>query len=138
MEKEGASVSDRPRSISVGETLSGGMRALLTGDGARLKKFRRCVQLFCLGTRTNVSRHSGYLHISRSDSCLNPLLRRVLHANLQPKFATVYRSIQIHNAKHLITNLIQDPENHQSHANRLVLLSFHPVVFLISESQQSV
>ncbi|KAK0184452.1 cytochrome P450 [Armillaria mellea] len=38
MEKEGASLVDRPRSIAAGDTLSGGMRVLLTPAGQRLKR----------------------------------------------------------------------------------------------------
>lgn len=41
MEKEGAVTVDRPVSISAGETLSGGMRVLLTPAGERFKKMRR-------------------------------------------------------------------------------------------------
>ena len=41
MEKEGAALVDRPASISAGETLSGGMRMLLTPAGERFKKMRR-------------------------------------------------------------------------------------------------
>lgn len=41
MEKEGAALVDRPTSISAGETLSGGMRVLLTPAGERFKKMRR-------------------------------------------------------------------------------------------------
>lgn len=41
MEKEGAALVDRPVSISAGETLSGGMRVLLTPAGERFKKLRR-------------------------------------------------------------------------------------------------
>ncbi|TFK53064.1 cytochrome P450 [Heliocybe sulcata] len=43
LEKEGANTADRPRSIAAGETLSGGMRILLTGVGERLKKLRRAL-----------------------------------------------------------------------------------------------
>ena len=43
MEREGAALLDRPLSISAGETLSGGMRVLLTPAGERFKKMRRCV-----------------------------------------------------------------------------------------------
>lgn len=46
MEKEGASLVDRPTSISAGETLSGGMRVLLTPAGERFKKLRRSVENF--------------------------------------------------------------------------------------------
>ena len=41
MEKEGAALADRPAYISAGETLSGGMRLLLTPAGERFKKMRR-------------------------------------------------------------------------------------------------
>jgi hypothetical protein len=41
MEKEGASLVDRPRNISAGEILSGGMRVLLTRYGDRFRKMRR-------------------------------------------------------------------------------------------------
>ena len=41
MEKEGANLVDRPQNISAGETLSGGMRVLLTPAGDRFKKMRR-------------------------------------------------------------------------------------------------
>lgn len=43
MEKGGASTVDRPISIAAGETLSGGMRVLLTPAGERFKKMRRYV-----------------------------------------------------------------------------------------------
>ncbi|KAJ2933261.1 hypothetical protein H1R20_g3821, partial [Candolleomyces eurysporus] len=43
MEKEGAALVDRPVSISAGETLSGGMRVLLTPAGERFKKQRRAL-----------------------------------------------------------------------------------------------
>ncbi|KAK7443263.1 hypothetical protein VKT23_015860 [Stygiomarasmius scandens] len=43
MEKEGAALADRPLSIAAGETLSGGMRTLLVGEGPQLKKLRRAL-----------------------------------------------------------------------------------------------
>ncbi|KAJ7217488.1 cytochrome P450 [Mycena haematopus] len=43
MEKEGASVADRPSSIAAGDTLSGGMRTLLIGTGERLRKLRKAL-----------------------------------------------------------------------------------------------
>ncbi|KAF9449630.1 cytochrome P450 [Macrolepiota fuliginosa MF-IS2] len=43
MEREGASTVDRPINISAGETLSGGMRVLLTPAGERFKKMRRAL-----------------------------------------------------------------------------------------------
>ncbi|KAG9310289.1 cytochrome P450 [Chiua virens] len=41
MEKEGASVADRPRSIAAGEILSGGIRVVTQGVGERLRRLRR-------------------------------------------------------------------------------------------------
>ncbi|KAF9456168.1 cytochrome P450 [Collybia nuda] len=43
MEREGAALVDRPVSISAGETLSGGMRVLLTPAGERFKRMRRAL-----------------------------------------------------------------------------------------------
>jgi len=43
LEKEGVATVDRPRSIAAGETLSGGMRLVLTPAGERFKKMRRLV-----------------------------------------------------------------------------------------------
>ena len=45
MEKEGAATMDRPRQIAAGETLSGGMRLLLTPAGERFRKLRKYVCL---------------------------------------------------------------------------------------------
>ncbi len=41
MEKEGASLVDRPRSIAAGDTLSGGMRVLLTPAGTKTEETRK-------------------------------------------------------------------------------------------------
>ncbi|KAG1840951.1 cytochrome P450 [Suillus tomentosus] len=41
MEKQGANVADRPRSIAVHETLLGGLSPLLEGPGERLRRLRR-------------------------------------------------------------------------------------------------
>ncbi|KAG1840973.1 cytochrome P450 [Suillus tomentosus] len=41
MEKEGANLADRPRSIAVHETLSGGLGVLLERSGERLRRLRR-------------------------------------------------------------------------------------------------
>ncbi|KAF5376907.1 hypothetical protein D9615_007352 [Tricholomella constricta] len=43
MEREGAALVDRPLSISAGETLSGGMRVVLTPAGERFKKMRKAL-----------------------------------------------------------------------------------------------
>jgi len=41
MEKQGASLADRPRSIAAAETLSGNMRVVVEGTGDRLRRLRR-------------------------------------------------------------------------------------------------
>ncbi|KAF7323775.1 Cytochrome P450 [Mycena kentingensis (nom. inval.)] len=43
MEREGAHLADRPTSIAAGQTLSGGMRTLLIGNGDRLRKLRKAL-----------------------------------------------------------------------------------------------
>ncbi|KAM6497593.1 cytochrome P450 [Amanita muscaria] len=46
MEKEGTHTADRPRCIAAGETLSGGMRLLMTPAGERFKKMRRALHAY--------------------------------------------------------------------------------------------
>ena len=41
MEKEGASLADRPRLIAAAETLSGGMRVVSYRSGDRLRRVRK-------------------------------------------------------------------------------------------------
>ncbi|KAG1798587.1 cytochrome P450 [Suillus plorans] len=43
MEKEGANLADRPSSIAVQDTLSGGLRIILEGSGERLRRLRRAL-----------------------------------------------------------------------------------------------
>ncbi|KAK0478968.1 hypothetical protein IW261DRAFT_1628580 [Armillaria novae-zelandiae] len=43
MEKEGTALTECPRSITARETLSGGMRVLLTSAGKRFKKMQRAL-----------------------------------------------------------------------------------------------
>ncbi|KAF9223306.1 cytochrome P450 [Gyrodon lividus] len=43
MEKEGAALADRPRSIAFGEIVSGGMRMLMTRSGERFRRLRKAV-----------------------------------------------------------------------------------------------
>ncbi|KAH7912664.1 cytochrome P450 [Hygrophoropsis aurantiaca] len=103
MEKEGASLIDRPRYISASEVLSGGMRVVVERAGDRLKR-----------------------------------LRRVLHAQLQPKVAVTYEDIQTTNARNVLLDIFDDPNNHQMHVRRYaasVVLSItyaHPPTSLSS------
>lgn len=41
MEKEGAALVDRPRSIAAGEIISRDMRLILTGSGERFRRLRK-------------------------------------------------------------------------------------------------
>lgn len=43
-------------------------------------------------------------------------LRRVLHSHLQPKSAEVYQPLQMSQAKCMILNILEDPDNFQNHA----------------------
>ncbi|KAG1785059.1 cytochrome P450 [Suillus plorans] len=92
MEKQGANVADHPRSISVQETLSGGLRMHLEDSNERWRR-----------------------------------MRRVLHANLQPKVAETYEPMQTRHVKNLVLDILNDPKNHQRHAMRYsasVIMSF--------------
>ncbi|KAG1820042.1 cytochrome P450 [Suillus variegatus] len=81
MEKEGANVSDRPRSVAVHETLSEGFRVILEGDTERWRR-----------------------------------MRKILHANLQPKVAETHEPTQTRHAKNVVLDILNDPKNHQKHA----------------------
>lgn len=59
MEKEGASLVDRPLHIAAGETLSGGMRVLLTPAGDRFKKMRRWAPVFGLFSSPKVHKKNN-------------------------------------------------------------------------------
>ncbi|KAG2128831.1 cytochrome P450 [Suillus cothurnatus] len=83
MEKEGASLVDRPRSIAAGEMLSNGMRITMARYGER---FRR--------------------------------LRKAVHPHLQLKATEAYKDMQRENAMDFILDVLNDPTNHQKHAQR--------------------
>ncbi|KAG1863418.1 cytochrome P450 [Suillus tomentosus] len=83
MEKEGASLVDRPRSIAAGEMLSNGMSLTMAGAGER---FRR--------------------------------LRKAIHPHLQPKAAEEYQDMLRENAMDFILDVLNDPTNHEKHAQR--------------------
>ncbi|KAG1907325.1 cytochrome P450 [Suillus fuscotomentosus] len=83
MEKEGASLVDRPRSIAAGEMLSNGMSLTMAGAGER---FRR--------------------------------LRKAIHPHLQPKAAEAYQDMLRENAMDFILDVLNDPTNHEKHAQR--------------------
>jgi cytochrome P450 len=48
-------------------------------------------------------------------------LRKAMHVHLQPKAVLAYRDMQCENARVLILDILDDPKNHQEHANRYVL-----------------
>ncbi|EIN08589.1 cytochrome P450 [Punctularia strigosozonata HHB-11173 SS5] len=83
MEKHGAVLSDRPRTVAAGEVLSGGMRPLLTRAGDRLRK-----------------------------------IRRALHTHMQYGTSAAYSPIQFENAKNLVLDIMQRPDDHINHARR--------------------
>ncbi|KAG1862642.1 cytochrome P450 [Suillus subluteus] len=83
MEKEGASLADRPRSVAASEMLSNGMRITMARSGER---FRR--------------------------------LRKAVHPHLQAKAAEAYKDMQRENAMDFVLDVLNDPTNHQKHAQR--------------------
>ncbi|KAK0478983.1 hypothetical protein IW261DRAFT_1608381 [Armillaria novae-zelandiae] len=92
MEKEGASLADRPRSIAAGETLSGGMRVLLTSAGERFKKMRRAL-------------HS---HLqSKSIACYSPILITTARQNM-PDIVQDPERHQDHAKRHVRAAVVMD------------------------------
>ncbi|KAH7884150.1 cytochrome P450 [Phlebopus sp. FC_14] len=45
-------------------------------------------------------------------------MRKAVHTHLQPRAAESYQGIQMENAKNVIVDLLNDPKNHQVHAQR--------------------
>ena len=95
---------DRPRNIAAGDTLSGGMRVLLTPAGERFKKMRRYVLM---------SDHLGFQGLT---------VFRALHAHLQPRTIVSYQPVLMRTAKTHILDIAADPEHHQEHAKRYVMM----------------
>ncbi|KAF6758908.1 cytochrome P450 [Ephemerocybe angulata] len=142
MEKEGAATVDRPVSIAAGDTLSGGMRVLLTPAGERFKKMRRYVRLtmsatvpFFLPSSVTTSGPSFQYTTfrcrrARTATVYSPRamplvhaaraidLDAALHAHLQPKAVTSYHPVMMKYARQHIIDLIEDPSQHQEHAKR--------------------
>ena len=116
MERDGAWLVDRPRNIAAGETLSGGMRMLLTPAGDRFKKMRRYG--FSL---TSWARARGAVLLRA-----NLYVHRAIHTHLQPKAITSYTPSLMKNARQHILDIIADPARHQDHAKRYVALACSP------------
>jgi len=107
MEKEGAATVDRPHNISAGDTLSGGMRVLLTPAGERFKKMRRYVVL--------------YYQVTFSEPYP---INSALHTHLQPKIIANYSPTIMRKARQHILDIVEHPERHQDHAKRSVSILF--------------
>ncbi|KAI0055285.1 cytochrome P450 [Artomyces pyxidatus] len=45
-------------------------------------------------------------------------LRKALHVHLQPKAAATYEPMQLSNARQLVRDILEDPDNHYQHAKR--------------------
>ncbi|KAJ8585617.1 cytochrome P450 [Rhizopogon salebrosus TDB-379] len=63
MEKEGASLVDRPRSIAAGDMLSGGMRLLMASSGDRFRRLRKA-----LATHLQPKAAQAYQNIQRENA----------------------------------------------------------------------
>lgn len=46
--------------------------------------------------------------------------RKAAHTHLQPKAARAYEGVQLKSAKDVIIDILNDPKNHQRHAQRWV------------------
>ncbi|KAG1869131.1 cytochrome P450 [Suillus tomentosus] len=57
----------------------------------------------------------GYRVILEGDTERWRRMRRVLHANLQPKAAEAYEPMQTRYAKNVVLDILNDPKNHQGH-----------------------
>lgn len=101
MEKENASLVDRPDSIAAGKIMSGDKRILLIGQGERFRKLRKCVHL--LLTLLVV---------------LFPSFHRALQSQLHIKVVEAYEPIQTKSAKTVILDILSEPELHQQHVKR--------------------
>jgi hypothetical protein len=99
MEKEGASLIARPRSIAAGDILSGGLRLVTESSGERVRRLRRytCGFWRAIGTEPE---------------------DRVLHTGLQSKVAGTYEPFYTKHAKNLILDILNDPNSHQMHVKR--------------------
>ncbi|KAG2131583.1 cytochrome P450, partial [Suillus bovinus] len=92
MEKEGGLLADRPRAVAAGEILSGGLRMILAPAG---EQFRRLRNSFAQVTSF-----------------------RAAHTHLQAKAAESYAPIQMHAARDVILDILDNPKEHQAAANR--------------------
>lgn len=103
MEKEGASSADRAQNIAASDILSGGKRLLFLGVGERFRKSRKYVESVYVVARAIRSRIVGH---------------RALHKHLYPRMAASYEPLQAFNAKVLIRDILDDPDDHWEHAKR--------------------
>jgi hypothetical protein len=102
MEKEGNLLADRPRSVAAGEVLSRGLRMILAPAGEQFRRLRKSVFLVSPALKAN----------------WNPFLSRAVHTHLQAKVVESYAPIQMQAARDVILDILNDPKNHQAHANR--------------------
>ncbi|KAG1747934.1 cytochrome P450, partial [Suillus paluster] len=93
MEKQGASLVDRPRSLAAGELLGGGMLIPFVPAGERFRRMRRL-------------KYNGYM----------TLHYRAIHTHFQPKAAEAYRPLQMSHAKNTVIYILNGPYNFQDHA----------------------
>ncbi|KAH0838698.1 cytochrome P450 [Lanmaoa asiatica] len=96
MEKEGASIADRPTLIAAAETLSGEAGS----DSADIEGDAFSTRIFIRVSNLARGRH------------------RALHVMLQAKVAETYEPLQLRHAKNVLLDILDDPEHHQMHVRR--------------------
>ncbi|KAJ7159023.1 cytochrome P450 [Mycena crocata] len=101
LDKQSSTLNDRPVSIAMGETLSGGLRMLFSPNDDRFRKMRRY----------------GLKFIPRKYHPLEVLFR-AMHAYLYPKAVASYYPALKREAHQHILEIIEDPTNYMTHASR--------------------
>jgi len=106
MEKQGASLADRPRSVAGSEILGRGMRFVQICASERIRKFRKYV-----------------IHYVIIQCLTGPNYIRASHSHLQLKSAQTYEPAQLAYARDIILDILHSPKLHQLHIKRFVRLS---------------
>jgi hypothetical protein len=97
VEKQSGSVVDRPRMIASGETFCGGLPIFFAIGG----RFRRM--------RTFAAR------VTLQPNLILPFNVMQLHANLHPRAAGAYESLQVLHETNTVLRILDDPFNFQNY-----------------------
>ncbi|EIW85906.1 cytochrome P450 [Coniophora puteana RWD-64-598 SS2] len=99
MEKAGGSTVDRPRAVVASELMARSGRLLFEGAGDHFRTVRKYVTPLPPLTMSALTKED----------------ERAVHTALQPKAAKGYQTIQIDHARHVILNIMADPDKFADH-----------------------